>query len=389
MKNIQQRLRDLGYVGADGKLITVDGVAGPNTTYAIKEFQKRANLVVDGDPGTNTQKALFASNAPRYTAYTILQIQQKLRALGYIGADGKLVAADGYAGPNTTHAIRLFQKNAGITQDGNAGPQTTSILFGKKPPKYVASYSILQIQQKLRALGYIEADGKLVAADGYAGPNTTHAIRLFQKNAGITQDGDAGPQTTSILFGKKPPKYTTSIPPTISNGRVTDAQLRQLGWTKITNAMIKDLNRCLEKYQITTKSRICHFISQCSHESAAGLYTKELASGDAYEGRKDLGNIYPGDGRKFKGGGYIQLTGRSNYQAFADEMGNQKIVSVGVDYVAQHYAWTSAGSWWNRNKMNNLVDSGASVETVTYRVNGGQNGLADRKKYYNMCVNIF
>ena len=318
MKNIQQRLRDLGYVGADGKLITVDGVAGPNTTYAIKEFQKRANLVVDGDPGTNTQKALFASNAPRYTAYTILQIQQKLRALGYIGADGKLVAADGYAGPNTTHAIRLFQKNAGITQDGNAGPQTTSILFGKKPPK-----------------------------------------------------------------------YTTSIPPTISNGRVTDAQLRQLGWTKITNAMIKDLNRCLEKYQITTKSRICHFISQCSHESAAGLYTKELASGDAYEGRKDLGNIYPGDGRKFKGGGYIQLTGRSNYQAFADEMGNQKIVSVGVDYVAQHYAWTSAGSWWNRNKMNNLVDSGASVETVTYRVNGGQNGLADRKKYYNMCVNIF
>ena len=169
------------------------------------------------------------------------------------------------------------------------------------------------------------------------------------------------------------------------SGRVTDNQMRSMGWS---NYKLNDLNSCISRFGITTLARIRHFISQCSHESACGRYTKELASGNAYEYRKDLGNTQPGDGPKYKGGGYIQLTGRSNYQAFANYIGNQNVMQ-GVDYVAQNYPWTSAGFWWYRNGMNSLCDRGASVEQVTKKVNGGYNGLESRRSYYNKACNIF
>ena len=111
----------------------------------------------------------------------------------------------------------------------------------------------------------------------------------------------------------------------------------------------------------------------------------EIASGEAYEGRRDLGNTQPGDGRRFKGGGVIQLTGRANYQAFADFMHDQKVM-LGAHYVAKHYPFTSAGFWWKRNLMNQLCDKDPSVADVTKRVNGGLNGLSDRiNHYHNVC----
>jgi len=170
-----------------------------------------------------------------------------------------------------------------------------------------------------------------------------------------------------------------------TTGTITDSQMQRMGWS---NYRLSDLNRCVGKFGITTSARLRHFISQCSHESACGVYTKELASGSAYEYRSDLGNIYAGDGPKYKGGGYIQLTGRANYQALANYLGDQNVMQ-GVNYVATNYPWTSAGFWWYRNNMNSLCDSGASVEQVTRRVNGGYNGLAERKNYYNRACGIF
>jgi putative chitinase len=157
--------------------------------------------------------------------------------------------------------------------------------------------------------------------------------------------------------------------------------------TTISDRIINDLNNCLLKFEINTPNRIRHFISQISHESGGGKWMKELASGDAYEGRKDLGNTQPGDGRKYKGAGFIQLTGRANYSDFSKYMNDPKIMD-GVDYVALNYPATSAGFWWHNNKMNALCDRNPTVEEVTRRVNGGLNGLADRKVYYNRCLDI-
>lgn len=155
----------------------------------------------------------------------------------------------------------------------------------------------------------------------------------------------------------------------------------------IESSEVDELNRCLKQFNITTPVRIRHFLSQISHESGGGRYKKELATGDAYEGRRDLGNIQPGDGRKYKGAGYIQLTGRANYQDFANFIKDPKVMD-GVNYVAEKYPFTSAGFWWSNNKMNELCDKNPTVEQVTLRVNGGYNGLADRKMYYARCLDV-
>lgn len=157
--------------------------------------------------------------------------------------------------------------------------------------------------------------------------------------------------------------------------------------TMITDAVINDLNNCLNTFKINTQTRMRHFISQISHESGGGKWMKELASGDAYEWRSDLGNNQKGDGRKYKGGGFIQLTGRANYTAFSKFMNDPRIME-GVDYVASKYPATSAGFWWNNNNMNTLCDKNPLVEQVTRRVNGGITGLDDRKYYYKRCCDV-
>lgn len=168
---------------------------------------------------------------------------------------------------------------------------------------------------------------------------------------------------------------------------VTLEQLKKLSWIK-ADQVIDDLNNCLKKFDITTPARIRHFISQCAHESGVGYYMTEEASGNAYEGRSDLGNTQAGDGPKFKGGGYIQITGRTNYQRLANYLNDQNVMQ-GCRYVADNYPWTSAGYWWHDNNMNTLCDAGADVVTITKRVNGGTNGLASRQQYYAKCCNIF
>lgn len=166
---------------------------------------------------------------------------------------------------------------------------------------------------------------------------------------------------------------------------VSAEQLANFGWRNTTNAVVDDLNDALTRYDISTPDRIAHFMSQCGHESGLGMFTKELASGAAYEGRVDLGNVNPGDGPRYKGAGYIQLTGRANYLRFANHIGDAAVMQ-GVDYVATKYPWSSAGFWWDAAGMNQLVDSGATVRQVTRRVNGGYNGLEDRQALYQRWI---
>ena len=171
---------------------------------------------------------------------------------------------------------------------------------------------------------------------------------------------------------------------------ITKKQLSRI-WdvseTTISDRIINDLNSCLVRFQINTSVRIRHFISQISHESGGGKWMKELASGDDYEGRIDIGNTQPGDGRKYKGAGFIQLTGRANYSDFSKYMNDPKVMD-GVDYVALNYPATSAGYWWYNNRMNALCDRNPLIEEVTRKVNGGLRGIEDRKVYYNRCLEV-
>ena len=142
---------------------------------------------------------------------------------------------------------------------------------------------------------------------------------------------------------------------------------------------LEALNSVMAKYAITTPLRMAHFLSQIAHESGELRYNEEIASGAAYEGRKDLGNTVKGDGKLFKGRGLIQLTGRTNYTAFAKATGCDCVNHP--ELVAQiPWCVETAGWYWNSRKINDAADIDAFI-TVTKRINGGTNGKESRQKY--------
>lgn len=204
------------------------------------------------------------------------------------------------------------------------------------------------------------------------------AIQIYIKKVGTDECSNMNKQVNSKAA------ETASV----SQVYVSKNQLIALGWKNVNDNMVNECNKALSRFGITTPARIRHFLSQCSYESGLGKYTKELSSGNQYEGRRDLGNVLQGDGAKFKGAGYIQVTGRNNYQLFCNYIGDKRVME-GCSYVSQTYPWSISAYWWYRNGMNQLADRGASVRDVTKRVNGGTRGLSTRKQYYNMCCNIF
>jgi putative chitinase len=136
------------------------------------------------------------------------------------------------------------------------------------------------------------------------------------------------------------------------------------------------LNTTMTEFSINTPLRRAHFLAQVAHESGEFNYVEEIASGAAYEGRRDLGNTQPGDGVRFKGRGLIQITGRFNYQACG--------AALGVDLISNpprlsddDLAARSAGWFWDWQQLNPVADRD-DFEGVTYIINGGYNGYNDR-----------
>lgn len=140
------------------------------------------------------------------------------------------------------------------------------------------------------------------------------------------------------------------------------------------------------RFKIDTKTRQQHFIAQCAHESDHFQTTQEYASGAAYEGRRDLGNTQKGDGRRYKGRGLIQLTGRFNYQKATDALGEPYVTEPAL--VERFPAAATVSGWfWERNGLNELADKD-DVKVVTLRVNGGYNGLDSRTAHLNVARTV-
>lgn len=146
------------------------------------------------------------------------------------------------------------------------------------------------------------------------------------------------------------------------------------------------LNQTFAKYQINTPLRIAHFIAQVAHESDCFNAMEEYASGEDYEWRDDLGNTQPGDGKRFKGRGLMQLTGRTNYADFSKAMGKDFIAQP--ELVGQPpYTVLVAGWYWDTRKLNGDADND-DVKTITKIINGGYNGLEDRKDYLHRAKSV-
>ena len=152
------------------------------------------------------------------------------------------------------------------------------------------------------------------------------------------------------------------------------------------NLFLAYLNAAMAEFGIDTPLRQASFLAQVGHESGQLRYVRELASGMAYEGRVNLGNVIAGDGVRFKGRGLLQVTGRANYAACG--------VALGLDLLAWPelleqtvYACRSAGWFWQSRGLNRLADAG-DQEQLTRRINGGVNGLAERLALYQTARKV-
>ncbi|MCD0155995.1 glycoside hydrolase, family 19 [Deinococcus sp. 6GRE01] len=139
---------------------------------------------------------------------------------------------------------------------------------------------------------------------------------------------------------------------------------------------------------ITTRARVAAFVAQLAHESAGFKYLEEIwgptPAQRRYEGRADLGNTQAGDGYRFRGRGWIQLTGRHNYRTYGGLLNLP--LEAQPDLAAQPgTAARIACAYWDQRKLNALADAG-DFAGITYLINGGTNGAADREAYHRRAL---
>ena len=251
-----------------------------------------------------------------------------------------------------------------------------------------------------------------LVADGAFGPGTEAKVKAWQAANGLVADGVVGDGTWAKMFGSAP---VAAAPVAIPASSFKLEALRG----HIPDAVIAQIPDTAAKFGITNTLRLAHFLAQCGHESggfkavnenlnysADGLkkifpkyfpgnlnesYARqpEKIANKVYSSRMGNGDEASGDGYRYKGAGFIQLTGKSNYAAF-DKFVDDDILA-NPNLVATKYPLASAAFFFDSNKLWSICDKGAddaTVTAVTKRVNGGTIGLADRikhfKEYYNL-----
>jgi putative chitinase len=246
---------------------------------------------------------------------------------------------------------------------------------------------------------------------GKFGPKTDAAVKAWQSKNGLKPDGIVGDGTWGKMFSESTtPSMVITEPSPVPSGNLKLEKLKG----HIPDSVIAQIPDTAAKFQINTPLRLAHFLAQCGHESggfratqenlnysAKGLMgifkkyfpTQTLAeqyqrnpqkiASKVYGGRMGNGPESTGEGFKFRGRGYIQLTGKENYTAFGKSINED--MTANPDKVATHYPLLSAAWFFNKNGLHRMADEGSTdavVTKITKRVNGGTIGLADRIKHF-------
>jgi putative chitinase len=253
-----------------------------------------------------------------------------------------------------------------------------------------------------------------LTADGSFGPKTEAAVNAWLTKNGLTPDGTitSANKSWELMFGTTVIKEDVVIQPT---GGLSIQKLKG----HIPDVVIAQIPDTAKKFNITTNLRLAHFLSQCGHESGGFKAVSENLNYSTDGLKKVFGKYFPGnlaesyakqpekiasrvygnrmgngdeaskEGYKFRGRGYIQLTGKANYTSFTKFIGEDCVSNP--DLVATKYPLASAAFFFDSNKLWSICDKGAddaTVTAVTKRVNGGTLGLSDRikhfKEYYNL-----
>jgi putative chitinase len=266
--------------------------------------------------------------------------------------------------------------------------------------------SVKQLQTKLG-----------LEAIGNYGPKTEEAVKAFQLKNDLTPDGIVGNGTWNKIMGiteavapVAPAVVSTPTPVANTTGLKLDTLKGH-----IPDSVIAMIPEVASKFEINTPLRLAHFLAQCGHESGGFKLTQENLNYSAkglngifkkyfpteadakpyernpqkiankvYGGRMGNGTEASGDGWKYHGRGFIQLTGKDNYTAFTKSIGEDCVGNP--DLVASKYALASAAWFFNKNGLHKMADGGANdvtVTSITKRVNGGTIGLTDRIAHFN------
>jgi putative chitinase len=251
-----------------------------------------------------------------------------------------------------------------------------------------------------------------LGSDGIFGRGTEEAVKSFQLKNGLTPDGIVGEQTWQKIMGQavlitEPSKPSQIVQPVVSVGGLKLENLKG----HIPDNVITQIPETAAKFGIDTPLKLAHFLAQCGHESGGFKATQENLNYSAqglknifpkyfpgnlsesyarnpqkiaskvYGGRMGNGPESTGEGFKFRGRGYIQLTGKDNYTAFGKAI-NEDIIS-NPDLVSTKYPLLSAAWFFSKNCLKRCVDAtDATVTSVTKCVNGGTIGLPDRLKHF-------
>lgn len=159
---------------------------------------------------------------------------------------------------------------------------------------------------------------------------------------------------------------------------------------KTPDELYKYLSAAMKKYEVTkTDFREAFFLGQMAHETGGFRWLHELGSKSyfrRYDGRRDLGNVHPGDGYRFRGRGIIHLTGRHNYTLYTRKLGIDLLTNPDIAATPEVAALV-AGQYWVDRNLNKLADDG-NFRAITKRINGGYNGYRDRVRYANKIHRI-
>lgn len=265
-----------------------------------------------------------------------------------------------------------------------------------------------------------------LAADGEFGPQTEAAVKAWQAQNGLAADGILGPLSWDKMFGSAAPSTPAPGPAAASAAAAATASaewdLTRLHGT-IPDTVLAQIPATAKQFGITNLLRLAHFLAQCGHESAsfteveenlnyrasalqacwphqfpdaqiaqAYAHQPQKIGARAYANRMGNGDEASGDGYTFRGRGYIQTTGKANYQAFGDSIHNKELIDH-PDWVATQYPLASAAFFFASHNLWQVCDRGAddaTVTAVTRVVNGGTNGLEDRiarfHQYYGLLT---